>query len=73
MNKPLSMAQVIQIGASRRQLPAKCPWCGSEPPLASILKGVYIVGCESEVCPANPQCCGDTLEAAWSAWNRRAV
>lgn len=72
MNAPLTMAQVIQIGASRRPLPKCCPFCGSEPPLASILKGVYIVGCESETCAVNPQCCGVTLESAWDRWNKRA-
>lgn len=75
MNAPITMAQVIQLGASRRPLPAKCPWCGSDPGLASRLHGKFYIACESEVCfdaGRVAQASGDTLEAAWAAWNKRS-
>ena len=75
MTAPISMAQVIQMGASRRELPKPCPFCGSNPPLArraGINHIIYIVGCESDDCWATPEVHGATVEEAWSRWNARA-
>jgi hypothetical protein len=49
-----------------------CPFCGADPPLAVRRAGRFLVGCEAEGCPANPQVSGATLEEAWAGWNRRA-
>jgi len=75
MNAPITMAQVINIGASRRTLPKTCPWCGSDPGLASLIHGVYYVACESDECfdaGRVAQASGKTVESAWAAWNKRA-
>ncbi len=50
-----------------------CPWCGTGPGHATLRAGRYLVGCESEECPANPQVGGATVLEAWSAWNQRAA
>jgi hypothetical protein len=55
----------------REDLP--CPWCGSDPDHATLRAGRYLVGCESEGCPANPQVGGTTVTEAWAAWNTRAA
>jgi hypothetical protein len=52
--------------------PQRCPFCGEDPPLASLVAGRFIVGCESEACHINPQVSGDTITQAWDRWNRRA-
>jgi hypothetical protein len=49
-----------------------CPFCGSDPPLAVRRAGRFLVGCEADDCPAQPQVSGATPEQAWAAWNRRA-
>jgi hypothetical protein len=49
-----------------------CPFCGADPPLAVQRAGRFLVGCEAEDCPANPQVSAATLEDAWAGWNRRA-
>jgi hypothetical protein len=49
-----------------------CPFCGADPPLAVRRAGRFLVGCEAENCPANPQVSAATLEDAWASWNRRA-
>jgi len=70
----MNMLQVIQQGAAQttrqtRSLP--CPFCGEPRPLAARIAGKFVVGCESEDCPANPQVCAATLGEAWAKWNRR--
>lgn len=59
-------------------LPAPCPFCGEDPPLAAMKLGPveftnYVVGCESDDCHANPQVSGKTVAEAWARWNKRAV
>ena len=54
-----------------RHTPQTCPWCGTEPGLARIVMGRYLVGCENDLCPVNPQTGGATLREAWDNWNRR--
>ena len=75
----MNMWQVIARGAQSAEGPAAappiilaCPFCGTDPPLAVRRAGRFLVGCEAEDCPANPQVSGATLEEAWAAWNRRA-
>jgi len=71
----MNMLQVIVAGAAenaRREQPALCPFCGSDPPLAAQIAGKFIVGCESDDCAANPQVSGSTVSAAWERWNARA-
>jgi hypothetical protein len=71
----MNMLQVIQRGAqdaARRERPQPCPFCGTEPPLAARIAGKFVVGCESEDCPANPQVTAAALAEAWARWNRRA-
>ena len=50
---------------------APCPFCGSDPPLATQLHGRFIVGCESDDCHVNPQVSGQSLGEAWARWNKR--
>jgi len=76
MNAPLTMAQVINIGASRRTVPATCPFCHSDPSLASLIHGTYYVACESDECfeaGRVAQASGKTVEQAWANWNKRAA
>lgn len=73
------MWQVIARGAEGAPRPVTpsstalaCPFCGADPPLAVRRAGRFLVGCEAEDCPANPQVSAPTLEDAWAGWNRRA-
>ena len=70
----MNMWQVIAQGAhgAPRRCAMPCPFCGADPPLATRRAGRFLVGCEAEDCPANPQVCAPTPEEAWDAWNRRA-
>jgi hypothetical protein len=71
----MNMLQVIQRGAEksvRRAGCLPCPFCGTDPPLASQIAGRFIVGCESDDCAAQPQVSGASPEDAWARWNRRA-
>ncbi|HXA85770.1 MAG TPA: Lar family restriction alleviation protein [Candidatus Dormibacteraeota bacterium] len=65
------MADVIRIGASKREIPEVCPFCGADPGLAQMIFGTFIVGCDEEDCPSNPQTSGKTLNEAWAKWNTR--
>jgi hypothetical protein len=70
----MNMLQVIQQGAAdalRRARTLPCPFCGDAPPLAAQIAGTFVVGCESEDCPANPQVSAPSPAAAWEKWNRR--
>jgi len=71
----MNMLEVIQRGAqgaARRSSSLPCPFCGTDPPLASRIAGRFIVGCESDDCFAHPQVASADLEDAWARWNRRA-
>ncbi len=74
----MNMLDVIVKGAeeaARRErppAPLTCPFCGTDPPLASQIAGRFIVGCESDDCYANPQVSGQSVGEAWANWNRRA-
>jgi len=72
----MNMWQVIAQGAESSGRPSSaaltCPFCGADPPLAVRRAGRFLVGCEAEDCPANPQVSAATLEDAWAGWNRRA-
>jgi hypothetical protein len=75
----MNMWQVIVRGAEGAPRPPDpsttiqpCPFCGADPPLAVRRAGRFLVGCEAEDCPANPQVSGATLQEAWAGWNRRA-
>jgi hypothetical protein len=50
---------------------APCPFCGTDPPLASQVAGRFIVGCESDDCHVNPQVSGQSVSEAWAKWNSR--
>jgi len=50
---------------------APCPFCGTDPPLASQVAGRFIVGCDSDDCHANPQVSGQSVSEAWAKWNSR--
>lgn len=74
----MNMWQVIARGAEGAPRPTAppsamqpCPFCGADPPLAVRRAGRFLVGCEAEDCPANPQVSAPTLEDAWADWNRR--
>ncbi len=49
-----------------------CPFCGSEPGMATKRGDFWLVGCESDDCAINPQA-GSCIsqEAAWAKWNTR--
>lgn len=50
-----------------------CPWCGEHPQLARQVHNRFLVGCESDDCPADGvQCSGATVAEAWRKWDRRA-
>jgi hypothetical protein len=71
----MNMLQVILKGAEESapsERPARCPFCGTDPPLAAQIAGKFIVGCESDDCAANPQVSGASTGEAWQRWNRRA-
>ena len=74
----MDMWQVIVRGTEGVAVPYSstttqpCPFCGADPPLAVRRAGRFLVGCEAEDCPANPQVSGATLQEAWAGWNRRA-
>ena len=74
----MNMWQVIAQGAEGARRPVTpsstilaCHFCGTDPPLAVQRAGRFLVGCEAEDCPANPQVSAATLEDAWAGWNRR--
>jgi hypothetical protein len=73
----MNMWQVIAQGAQERAggapkpVAQPCPFCGTDPPLAVRRAGRFLVGCEAEDCPANPQVSAPTLDEAWAGWNRR--
>lgn len=52
-----------------------CPFCG-EVPLAEPWHGgrprKTMVSCQNITCPAAPEVCGETPEAALSYWNERS-
>jgi hypothetical protein len=64
----MNMWQVIVRGAGAPGPAAPtaltCPFCGADPPLGVRRAGRFLVGCEAEDCPANPQVSGATLEEA---------
>lgn len=67
----ITMIDVINAGAVIA--PAKpCPFCGTEPGLATMRAGKYMVGCDADECEANPQVWKETLQQVWAAWNKRA-
>ncbi len=68
----LTMAQVINIGASRRVMPKPCAHCGAEPPLAARIGNRFVIACENDDCPVDVQASGDSLEEVWRKWNTRA-
>jgi len=75
----MNRLEVIARGADRgarhddlpAAIPAPCPFCGSDPPLAAAIGGRFIVGCESDDCHVNPQVSGSDLSEAWARWNKR--
>jgi len=74
----MNMLEVIVAGAAEAArherppaIPLTCPFCGSDPPLASQIAGRFIVGCDSDDCPANPQVSGQSVSEAWTKWNSR--
>jgi hypothetical protein len=72
----MNMLEVIRRGAqvgAGREMTRPCPFCGTGPPLAAKIAGRFVVGCESDDCPANPQVSGPTLDDAWARWNRRVL
>lgn len=77
MTAHITMLDAIRMGAVKRPVPAVCPWCGEDPPLAARQAGIhhiiYIVGCASDDCPATPEVHGATVEEAWARWNKRHV
>jgi hypothetical protein len=75
----MNMLDVIVKGAAeaarherRPAPPLTCPFCGTDPPLASQIAGRFIVGCESDDCHANPQVSGSSVGEAWAKWNIRS-
>jgi len=66
------MTQAVRREASPRPKDLPCPFCGADPPLAVKIAGRFIVGCDGEDCAAHPQVAADTLNEAWTRWNRRA-
>lgn len=68
----VSVMDVIRHGAAKLEAPKRCPWCGEDPPLARMVRNRFIVGCESDSCPATPEVSADTLEGAWLLWNKRS-
>lgn len=70
----LSMIDVIRMGASKRRIPAPCPSCGTDAPLASrdIRWDKFFIRCENESCLIPHFAIGDTLEEAWANWNSSA-
>jgi len=74
----MNMLEVIVAGAAeaarrdpRPIVALTCPFCGSDPPLASQIAGRFIVGCDSDDCHANPQVSGQSVSEAWTKWNSR--
>ena len=68
----MNMLEVIVKGAETpSRPPLACPFCGSDPPLATQLHGRFLVGCENDDCHVNPQVSGQSLGEAWARWNRR--
>lgn len=50
-----------------------CPFCGADPGYAVLRAGWYLVGCESDECPINPQAGGKTRDEAWAKWDAQVV
>jgi hypothetical protein len=69
----MNMVEVIARGAVRRARDLPCPFCGADPPLAAKIAGRFVVGCENDDCPANPQVSDPCITEAWEKWNRRAA
>lgn len=73
MNAPLSMLDVIKLHAGKLgPAPKPCPFCGTDPGLATQAMGRFMVGCDAEECPVQPQLWDMDLNRAWVTWNRRA-
>lgn len=51
-----------------------CPFCGIDPPLATSGRfGGFVIACDNDDCPAQPQVTGKTIKEAWLRWNGRRV
>ena len=64
------MYDICRPRAANFALPKTCPLCNSDPGLARRVNEIWLVGCESDECPANPQFGGRTVDEAWLAWNK---
>jgi hypothetical protein len=77
MNIALRIVDELPVYPAPRAKTCACPFCGEDPPLGRWIgpEGFrnFIVGCENDDCPANPQVSGRTIEDAWAKWNRRSV
>lgn len=66
----LTIVDVINAGAVKPPLAKDCPFCGSEPALATkTYGGKYVVSCDADDCPANPQVSDEIAARAWAKWN----
>lgn len=67
-----SMLQTIQRGARYMQVAhKKCPFCANDIGLPRRVNGIFLVGCEADDCPANPQVSGYTMAEAFAKWDAR--
>jgi hypothetical protein len=50
-----------------------CPFCGIDPPNATMNRyGYFVVGCDNDDCPIQPQVSRQSMSEAWRLWNGRA-
>jgi hypothetical protein len=70
---PLRNESEVRAARGLSILPAalSCPFCGTDPELATRSFGYFQVGCTAEECAVNPQTSDTDLSKAWAKWNGR--
>lgn len=69
----ITLTSISDAKSTGHLLVVPCPFCGENPPLATMKNGYYLVGCDNDDCHIQPQTGDTNLERAWAKWNRRVA